>query len=99
MADPGEIPLVPRPWTGSPPPASRPTQLAKGSASSNVSLSNRAKDEAWMDKVGLLSLATALPPYTVEQPVAKAKARDLFGGRKALFDRLATVFDNAGIAQ
>ena len=52
-----------------------------------------------MDKVGLLSLATALPPYTVEQPVAKAKARELFGGRKALFDRLATVFDNAGIAQ
>jgi hypothetical protein len=43
-----------------------------------------------MDKVGLLSLATALPPYTVEQPVAKAKARELFGGRKALFDRLAT---------
>ena len=41
-----------------------------------------------MQKVGLLSLATALPPYTVEQPVAKAKARELFGGRKALFDRL-----------
>jgi alkylresorcinol/alkylpyrone synthase len=52
-----------------------------------------------MDKVGLLSLATAVPPYIVEQSEAKSKARALFGGRKELFDRLATVFDNAGIAQ
>ena len=52
-----------------------------------------------MNKVGLLSLATALPPYIVEQGKAKAKARELFGGRKALFDRLSGVFDNAGIAQ
>ena len=50
-----------------------------------------------MDKVALLSLATALPPYIVEQAEAKTKARELFGGRKALFDRLASVFDNAGI--
>ena len=42
---------------------------------------------------------TALPPHIVEQGEAKAKARILFGGRKELFDRLATVFDNAGIAQ
>ena len=28
---------------------------------------------------------------------AKSKARELFGGRKALFDRLSGVFDNAGI--
>jgi alkylresorcinol/alkylpyrone synthase len=52
-----------------------------------------------MNKVSLLSLATALPPHIVEQPYAKAKARELFGGRKELFDRLAGVFDNAGIAQ
>ena len=52
-----------------------------------------------MNKVSLLSLATAVPPHTVAQPVAKAKARELFGGRKALFDRLAGVFDNAGISQ
>ncbi len=52
-----------------------------------------------MDKVGILSLATAVPPYIVEQGVAKSKARELFGGRKELFDRLATVFDNAGITQ
>ena len=52
-----------------------------------------------MNEVGLLSLATALPPYSVEQSVAKAKARDVFGGKKELFDRLASVFDNAGIAQ
>lgn len=52
-----------------------------------------------MHKVGLLSLATALPPYSVEQSVAKTKAREVFGGRKELFDRLASVFDNAGIAR
>ena len=52
-----------------------------------------------MDKVALLSLSTALPPYSVEQSVAKAKAREVFGGKKALFDRLASVFDNAGIAR
>jgi alkylresorcinol/alkylpyrone synthase len=47
----------------------------------------------------LLSLATALPPNIVGQREAKAKARELFGGRKELFDRLSGVFDNAGIAQ
>ena len=52
-----------------------------------------------MNKVGLLSLATALPPNIVGQAEAKAKGRDLFGGRKELFDRLSSVFDNAGIAQ
>ena len=52
-----------------------------------------------MINVGLLSLATALPPYSVDQHLAKAKARELFGGRKELFDRLAGVFDNAGISQ
>jgi alkylresorcinol/alkylpyrone synthase len=52
-----------------------------------------------MDKVGILSLATAVPPDIVQQSVAKSKARELFGGRKELFDRLAGVFDNAGIEQ
>src|SRR5204863_6105623 len=52
-----------------------------------------------MIRVGLLSLATALPPHIVEQQEAKAKARELYGGKKAVFDRLASVFDNAGIAQ
>ena len=47
----------------------------------------------------LLSLATALPPHVVEQGEAKSLARNAFGGRKALFDRLAGVFDNAGIAR
>lgn len=50
-------------------------------------------------QVGLLSLVTALPPYSVEQSVAKAKAREVFGGRKELFDRLSGVFDNAGISR
>ena len=52
-----------------------------------------------MQKVGLLSLATAVPPHTVEQTVAKTKAREMYGGKKAVFDRLASVFDNAGISQ
>jgi alkylresorcinol/alkylpyrone synthase len=47
----------------------------------------------------LLSLATAVPPYLVTQAEAKERAREAFGGRKALFDRLSGVFDNAGIAQ
>jgi alkylresorcinol/alkylpyrone synthase len=47
----------------------------------------------------LLSLATAVPPYVVEQSEAKIRAREAFGGNKALFDRLAGVFDNAGIAR
>jgi alkylresorcinol/alkylpyrone synthase len=47
----------------------------------------------------LVSLATAVPPYVVEQSDAKARAREAFGGKKALFDRLSGVFDNAGIAR
>ena len=45
----------------------------------------------------LLSLATAVPPHVVEQGAAKTTARRAFGGKPALFDRLAGVFDNAGI--
>lgn len=50
-----------------------------------------------MQSVPLLSLATAVPPHRVSQAEAKAKARELFSGRPALFDRLQGVFDNAGI--
>jgi alkylresorcinol/alkylpyrone synthase len=52
-----------------------------------------------MQPCSLLSLATAVPPQVVEQSEAKARAREAFGGRKALFDRLSSVFDNAGIAR
>jgi len=52
-----------------------------------------------MQPCSLLSLATAVPPQIVEQSDAKARAREAFGGRKALFDRLSGVFDNAGIAR
>jgi alkylresorcinol/alkylpyrone synthase len=52
-----------------------------------------------MQQCSLLSLATAVPPLVVEQADAKARAREAFGGKKALFDRLAGVFDNAGIAR
>ena len=51
-----------------------------------------------MDRCSLLSLATALPPHVITQAEAKLHAREAFGGRKALFDRLSGVFDNAGIA-
>jgi alkylresorcinol/alkylpyrone synthase len=51
-----------------------------------------------MQHCSLLSLATAVPPGVIEQAEAKALARDSFG-RKALFDRLSGVFDNAGIAR
>lgn len=46
----------------------------------------------------LLSLATAVPPHVVEQYIAKAIGRRSFR-RKAIFDRLAGVFDNAAIAK
>jgi len=52
-----------------------------------------------MRPCSLLSLATAVPPHVVEQAEAKARAREAFGGKKALFDRLSGVFDNAGIAR
>ena len=52
-----------------------------------------------MKQCSLLSLATAVPPHVIEQQDAKACAREAFGGKKALFDRLAGVFDNAGIAR
>ena len=50
-----------------------------------------------MQPVSLLSLATAVPSEIIRQEEAKERARRAFGGRKALFDRLSGVFDNAGI--
>jgi alkylresorcinol/alkylpyrone synthase len=52
-----------------------------------------------MQRSSLLSLATAVPPYVITQSEAKDLAREAFGGRKALFDRLSGVFDNAAIAR
>ena len=52
-----------------------------------------------MRSCSILSLATAVPPHVVTQGEAKAMARVAFGGKKALFDRLSGVFDNAGIAK
>jgi alkylresorcinol/alkylpyrone synthase len=52
-----------------------------------------------MQSASLLSLATAVPDRTIEQHDAKARAREAFGGKKELFDRLSGVFDNAGIAR
>lgn len=49
-----------------------------------------------MPLVPLLSISTALPPFTITQAEAKRRTRELFT-RKPLFDRLAGVFDNAGI--
>src|SRR5436305_8257121 len=55
--------------------------------------------KAMMQPCSLLSLATAVPPHVIEQHEAKSLAREAFGGKRALFDRLAGVFDNAGIAR
>ena len=52
-----------------------------------------------MQACSIISLATAVPPLVIEQADAKARAREAFGGKKALFDRLSGVFDNAGIAR
>ena len=55
--------------------------------------------KAMMQPCSLLSLATAVPPHVIEQHEAKSLAREAFGGKRALFDRLSGVFDNAGIAR
>lgn len=47
--------------------------------------------------VGLLSLATASPPYELLQKDALAAARILFGDRFSQFERMAPVFDAVGI--
>jgi len=52
-----------------------------------------------MRSCSLLSLATAVPPDVIAQDDAREVARAAFGGRPALFDRLSSVFDNAGIAR
>ncbi|MEO7366072.1 MAG: type III polyketide synthase [Sphingomicrobium sp.] len=52
-----------------------------------------------MQSCSLLSLATAVPPHVIDQAEAKAVGRRAFRGRPALFDRLSSVFDNAGIAR
>src|SRR5688500_13706326 len=50
-----------------------------------------------MHSCSLLSLATVVPANRVSQAEAKAAARRAFGGKEALFERLSSVFDNAGI--
>ena len=47
--------------------------------------------------VALLSLGTAVPETVLRQEEAKELARRLFGRRSAHFEKLAPVFDNAGI--
>jgi alkylresorcinol/alkylpyrone synthase len=51
-----------------------------------------------MQPCSLLSLATAVPPHVIDQAYAKEVGRRAFG-RKNLFDKLSTVFDNAGISK
>jgi len=52
-----------------------------------------------MHSCSLLSLATAVPPNRIAQSDAKELGRRAFGGKAALFERLSSVFDNAGIDQ
>jgi alkylresorcinol/alkylpyrone synthase len=47
----------------------------------------------------LLSLATAVPGHVISQDQAKDAGRRAFKGRASLFERLSSVFDNAGIDQ
>ncbi|WP_406854177.1 type III polyketide synthase [Alsobacter sp. KACC 23698] len=45
----------------------------------------------------LLSVATASPPHVLHQSEVTMRARDIFGRRQGEFDRIAPVFENAGI--
>lgn len=47
--------------------------------------------------VGLLSLATARPPHELRQDEVVAAARRLFEGRFPQFERMAPVFETAGV--
>ena len=47
----------------------------------------------------LKSLATAVPPYRLPQDEIRAMAREIFRPRMPDFDRLETVFANAGVAE
>jgi len=47
--------------------------------------------------VGLIALATASPPYELRQDEVLAAARDLFQDRFPQFERMAPVFETAGI--
>lgn len=47
----------------------------------------------------LLSLATAVPGYVITQTEVAQRTRRVFGLKMPAFDRLAPVFDNAGITQ
>jgi len=47
----------------------------------------------------LLGLATALPPHRLAQPAVAEAARALYGDRVPGYDRLAAVFDTAGVAE
>jgi alkylresorcinol/alkylpyrone synthase len=47
--------------------------------------------------VHLVSLATAVPPYAMEQSDVAAFAHRIFGNTFADYDRLAPVFENSGI--
>lgn len=47
--------------------------------------------------VKLLSVATAVPPYAIDQREVAAASHRCFAGRMPDYDRLAAVFDNAGI--
>ena len=45
----------------------------------------------------LMSVATVVPPYCIEQREAAAAAHRGFAGRFGDFERLAQVFETAGI--
>jgi alkylresorcinol/alkylpyrone synthase len=45
----------------------------------------------------LISVATAVPEYVIDQSLAKEQSRVLFGSRMRDFERLAAVFESTGI--
>ena len=52
-----------------------------------------------MRPCSLLSLATAVPPHVIEHAKRRSSLARLSAETRRLFDRLAGVFDNAGIAR
>jgi alkylresorcinol/alkylpyrone synthase len=50
-----------------------------------------------VQRAALLSVATAAPPHLLPQTEVVETARRMFGGRYSEFERLAQVFENAGV--
>lgn len=58
---------------------------------------NRPQRSSFSNPSRLLSIATAVPPFVIEQRVAETASRAIFGSRLPAYERMAGVFASTGI--